>query len=106
MDVVISNCVINLSLDKARVLAEACRVLRPGGRLGISDVIADDGLDPAQRAEAEKRVGCTSGALTAAGYRRLLLTAGFTGPAVTPTADAGGGLRSAIVQAVKPHPRS
>ncbi|WP_067792297.1 methyltransferase domain-containing protein [Actinomadura formosensis] len=106
VDVVISNCVINLSLDKARVLAEACRVLRPGGRLGISDVIADDGSDPAQRAEAEKRVGCTNGTLTAAEYRHLLLTAGFTDPAVTPTADAGGGLHSAIVQAVKPHPRS
>lgn len=106
VDVVISNCVINLSLDKARVLAESCRVLRPGGRLGISDVIADDGLDPAQRAEAEKRAGCTNGTLTAAGYRHLLLTAGFTGPAVTPVADAGGGLRSAIVQAVKPRLRS
>ena len=79
VDVVISNCVINLSADKPRVLAEAFRVLRPGGRLGLSDVIADDGLDPAQRAEAEQQTGCTTGTLTAAEYRSLLLASGFTG---------------------------
>ena len=66
MDVVISNCVINLSTDKPRVLAEAFRVLRPGGRLGVSDVIADEGTDPAQLADAEQRVGCLNGALTQA----------------------------------------
>src|ERR1022692_436879 len=77
-DVVISNCVINLSTDKPRVLAETFRVLRPGGRLGISDVIADDGLDPVERAEAEQRTGCTTGTLTAAEYRTLLLASGFT----------------------------
>ncbi len=64
VDVVISNCVINLSADKPRVLAEAFRVLRPGGRLGISDVIADDGIDAAQLADAEQRVGCVNGTLT------------------------------------------
>ncbi len=69
VDVVISNCVINLSADKPRALAEAFRVLRPGGRLGISDIIADDGLDPARRAEAERQAGCTTGTLTATGYR-------------------------------------
>ena len=79
VDVVISNCVINLSADKPRVLAEAFRVLRPGGRLGVSDVIADDGLDPAQRAEAEQQTGCTTGTLTAGEYRSLLLASGFTG---------------------------
>jgi L-amino acid N-acyltransferase YncA/SAM-dependent methyltransferase len=102
VDVVISNCVINLSADKPRVLAEAFRVLRPGGRLGVSDVIADDGLDPAQRAEAEQQTGCTTGTLTAAEYRALLLASGFTGIHITATQDAGPGLRSAIIQATRP----
>jgi len=101
IDVIISNCVINLSADKARVLSEAFRVLRPGGRLGISDVIADEGISLRQRAEAEQRVGCTSGTLTAAEYRDLAAAAGFTGISVTTTHDAGGGLRSAIIQAAK-----
>ena len=102
VDVVISNCVINLSADKAAVLGEAFRVLRPGGRLGVSDVIADEGLDPAQRAAAEQHVGCASGTLTTAEYQRLLTAAGFAGISVTPTSDAGGGLHSAIVRAVRP----
>ena len=102
VDVVISNCVINLSADKPCVLAEAFRVLRPGGRLGISDVISDDGLDPAQRAEAEQRTGCTTGTLTAAEYRTLLLASGFTSIHITATHDAEPGLRSAIIQATRP----
>ncbi|MEU8804754.1 methyltransferase domain-containing protein [Spirillospora sp. NPDC048819] len=102
VDVVISNCVVNLSSDKPRVLAEAFRVLRPGGRLGISDVIAGDGMDPARRAEAERGAGCARGTLTAGEYRARLAAAGFGEIAVTPAGDAGGGLRSAIVQAVKP----
>ena len=106
VDVIISNCVINLSAAKARVLAEAFRVLRPGGRLGISDVIAGDGLDPARRALAEQRAGCINGSLTAAGYRDLLLAAGFTGITITKTTSAGGGLHSAIVQAAKPNPHT
>ena len=96
VDVVISNCVINLSADKPRALAEAFRVLRPGGRLGISDVIASDGLDPQQRA------GCACAALTEGEYRDLLLAAGFTQISITPTSPAGDGLRSAIVQARRP----
>ncbi len=99
---VISNCVINLSADKPRVLAEAFRVLRPGGRLGVSDVIAAEGADPAVRAEAEQRAGCTTGTVTAGQYRRQLLAAGFTQVTIAPTADAGGGLHSAIIQAVRP----
>jgi L-amino acid N-acyltransferase YncA/2-polyprenyl-3-methyl-5-hydroxy-6-metoxy-1,4-benzoquinol methylase len=102
VDAVISNCVINLSADKPRVLAEAFRVLRPGGRFGVSDVIAADDLDPAQRAAAEHRVGCTTGTLTADEYRDLLLEAGFSTAEIIPTHDAGGGLTSAIVHATRP----
>jgi len=102
VDVVISNCVINLSADKPRVLAETFRVLRPGGRLGISDVIADDGLDPAQRAEAEQQTGCTTGTLTAGEYRALLLASGFTSIHITGTQDSEPGLRSAIIRAIRP----
>jgi L-amino acid N-acyltransferase YncA/2-polyprenyl-3-methyl-5-hydroxy-6-metoxy-1,4-benzoquinol methylase len=102
VDAVISNCVINLSADKPRVLAEAFRVLRPGGRLGVSDVIASDDTEPDQRAAAEQRVGCTTGTVTAQQYRDQLLAAGFTQLSVTPTADASGGLFSAIIQAVRP----
>ncbi|WP_067480288.1 methyltransferase domain-containing protein [Actinomadura hibisca] len=102
VDVVISNCVINLSADKPRVLAETFRVLRPGGRIGISDVIADQHLDPAQRAAAEARVGCARGTLTVVQYQRLLAVTGFTDITVTPTTDAGDGLHSATVQARRP----
>jgi SAM-dependent methyltransferase len=102
VDVVISNCVINLSADKPRVLAEAFRVLRPGGRLGISDVTADEGTDPGQLAQAEQRAGCISGTLTQPQYRDLLLTAGFTAITITSTHEAGPGLHSAIIKAAKP----
>ena len=102
VDVVISNCVINLSTDKPRVLAEAFRVLRPGGRLGVSDVIADEDIDPARLADAERQVGCLNGALTQRQYAGLLRTAGFTGVTITPTHEAGTGLHSAIIQAAKP----
>ncbi|MFC7037376.1 GNAT family N-acetyltransferase [Nonomuraea rubra] len=102
VDVVISNCVINLSSDKAAVLAEAFRVLRPGGRFGVSDVVVDGEQDPERRAAAERRVGCAAGALPAGEYRGLLAAAGFTGVRVTLTADHGDGVHSAIVQAAKP----
>jgi SAM-dependent methyltransferase len=102
VDVVISNCVINLSADKPRVLAEVFRVLRPGGRLGISDVTADDGVDPGELAEAEQQVGCLGGTLTQAQYRDLLLAAGFIGSTITSTHEAGACLHSAIIQAAKP----
>jgi len=102
VDVIISNCVINLSADKARTLAEAFRVLRPGGRLGISDVIADEGLGPVRRAQAEQRVGCLNGALTQWQYAELLQAAGFAAISITPTHEAEPGLHSAIIQAAKP----
>jgi L-amino acid N-acyltransferase YncA/2-polyprenyl-3-methyl-5-hydroxy-6-metoxy-1,4-benzoquinol methylase len=102
VDAVISNCVINLSADKPRVLAEAFRVLRPGGRLGVSDVIASTEADEDERTAAEQRVGCTTGTVTAWQYRDQLLAAGFTQVSITPTADASGGLFTAIIQATRP----
>jgi ubiquinone/menaquinone biosynthesis C-methylase UbiE len=102
VDVVISNCVINLSADKTQVLAEAFRVLRPGGRLGVSDIITDDGLDPVQRAAAEHAIGCACGTLTSTEYEQLLADAGFTAITITATHDAGGGLYSAIIKATRP----
>ena len=102
VDVVISNCVVNLSTDKATVLAEVARVLRPGGRIGISDVVADDALSPAQRAERGSYVGCIAGALSFAEYRAGLEAAGLTDIAVEATHPVGDGLHSAIVRATKP----
>ena len=102
VDVVISNCVINLSADKAAALGEAFRVLRPGGRLGLSDMIASDGLDPAQRAAAEQLTGCTTGTITAGEYRGLLLRSGFIGIRITAPAGAEPGVHAAVIQAVRP----
>ncbi|MFD1657771.1 arsenite methyltransferase [Streptomyces caeni] len=102
IDVVISNCVINLSVDKAAVFAEAFRVLRPGGRLGVSDVVADDALTPGQRAERGDHAGCIAGALSFAEYRAGLEGAGFANVEITPTHTVADGMHSAIVRAAKP----
>ncbi len=102
VDVIISNCVINLSTDKSRVVDEMFRVLRPGGRLGISDVVADDDLSPADRAERGSYVGCISGALSFAEYRAELGRAGFTDIEIEPTHAMTDGMHGAIVRAVKP----
>jgi arsenite methyltransferase len=102
VDVVISNCVINLSADKSAVLAEIARILRPGGRLGISDVVADDSLTPADRAERGSFVGCIAGALSFAEYRAGLEAVGLSDVSVTSTHEVADGLHGAIVKATKP----
>jgi SAM-dependent methyltransferase len=102
VDVVISNCVINLSTDKAAVLAEIARVLRPGGRMGVSDVVADDALSPADRASRGSFAGCIAGALSFTEYRAGLDAAGLVDIDVTPTSLAGDGLHGAIIRATKP----
>ena len=102
IDVVISNCVINLSVDKAAVFAEIARVLRTGGRMGVSDVVADDALSPAERATRGSFVGCIAGALSFAEYRTGLESVGLVDIAVTPTHAVGDGLHGAIIRATKP----
>lgn len=103
IDVVISNCVINLSADKPAVFAETFRVLAPGGRIGITDIIADDDLTPAQRAERGNWVGCIAGALTFTEYRQGLEAAGFANIEIIPTHQVADGMHSAIIRAVKPN---
>ena len=102
VDVVISNCVVNLSPDKPQVLAEAYRVLAPGGRFGISDVVAEDRLTPAERAERGSHVGCIAGALSVTEYLTGLRAAGFTDPEVVFTHEVADGMHGAIVRAEKP----
>jgi SAM-dependent methyltransferase len=102
VDVVISNCVINLSADKPAVFAEMYRVLRPGGRLGVTDIVADDSLTADQRAERGSWVGCIAGALSVSEYRTGLAAAGFVDVTLTPTHAAADGLNSMIVAAQKP----
>ncbi len=102
IDVVISNCVINLAADKAAVFREIARVLRPGGRVGVSDVVADDSLSPEQRAARGSYSGCIAGALSFAEYRAGLAAAGLTDVEITPTHAVADGLHGAIVKATKP----
>ncbi len=102
VDVIISNCVINLSLDKPAVFAEMARVLTPGGRLGISDVIAEDRLSPQQRAERGGHSECIAGALSVSEYRELLTSVGLSHAEITFTQEAADGMHAAIVRARKP----
>jgi SAM-dependent methyltransferase len=102
VDVVISNCVINLSADKARVFTEMHRVLKPGGQIGVSDVVASDELGPDERAARGSYTECIAGALSFTEYREGLLRAGFEDIEVTPTHDVADGMHAAIVRARKP----
>ncbi len=102
VDVVISNCVVNLSVDKPTVFREMFRVLRPGGRIGISDIVAEDRLSPPERAERGDFVGCIAGALSVTEYVDGLTAAGFAEPTVTFTHEVADGLHAAIVRARKP----
>jgi SAM-dependent methyltransferase len=102
VDVIISNCVINLSTEKPRVFSEMARVLSPGGRIGIADIVADDFLTPAERAERGDWAGCIAGALSENEYRRGLTEAGFTDIDLEFTSEAAQGMYNALIRARRP----
>jgi len=106
VDVVISNCVVNLSTDKPAVFAETFRVLKPGGRIGVTDVVAEDHITPSERAERGAWVGCIAGALSRSEYEAGLAAAGFEQVSVAFTHQVGEGLHSATIKATKPAPAS
>ena len=101
IDVVISNCVVNLAADKPAVFAEIARVLRTGGRVGITDIVADDSLTAEQRAERGSYVGCIAGALSFTEFEQGLKAVGLLDVSVTPTHSVADGMYSAIVKATK-----
>jgi len=102
VDVVISNCVINLSTDKSKVLSEIFRVLRPGGRMGVSDVVAADGLKEEERRKRGSFVGCIAGAMTISEYSDGLMGAGFTDIGIDLTHEMADEIYGANVKAIKP----
>ena len=102
VDVVISNCVINLAADKPAVFREIARVLRPGGRMGVSDVVAEDRLSMADRLERGSYTGCIAGALSFGEFHAGLAAVGLTDISITPTHAVADGMTSAIIQARKP----
>ena len=103
VDVVISHCVVNLSPDKPAVFAEVFRVLELGGRMGISDAVAEDHLTLTERVERGQSVGCVVGALSVSEYREELAAAGFVDIEITPTMVMAEGIHAALVQASKPY---
>jgi SAM-dependent methyltransferase len=102
VDVVISNCVINLAADKPAVFREIARVLRPGGRMGVTDIVAEDGLTAVERAERGSYAGCIAGALSFSEFRAGLEAVGLVDISVTPTHEVADGMVSAIIKASKP----
>lgn len=102
VDVVISNCVINLAADKRKVLAEANRVLKPGGRFAVSDVIADPHMDESTRKDMTEYIGCIAGALTEPEFRAALSEAGFVDVSIQSTHRVHEYAESAVVRARKP----
>lgn len=102
IDVVISNCVVNLAADKAAVFSEIARVLRPGGRIGITDIVADDALSGEERARRGSYVGCIAGALSFSEFESGLQHVGLTDISLTPTHAVTDGMWSVIVRARKP----
>jgi arsenite methyltransferase len=102
IDVVISNCVLNLAADKAAVFAEIARVLRPGGRVGVTDIVAEDRLSVADRATRGSYCGCIAGALSISEVEAGLAAAGLTNVSVSPTHAVADGMVSAVIRASKP----
>jgi arsenite methyltransferase len=103
IDVIISNCVINLSGDKPQVLREAARVLKPGGRFAVSDVVADPDMDQATRQDMQAYTGCIAGALTRDEFTDALRAAGLTDITITETHRVHAAASSAIIRATKPN---